>query len=107
MAKRKKPSNTSLFDNIDKAEGTAASGNGAGGTTTVANTRLISVSGQDGNDTITLDESNGALPAAFITGDGGNEYKGQSAPRRRGGRGDCISFFQNKKDFSAHSAPPR
>src|SRR6266566_1860648 len=45
----------------------------SGGTATVANTRLISVSGQDGNDTITLDESNGALPAAFITGDGGND----------------------------------
>ena len=37
MAKRKKPSNTSLFDNLDKTEGTAAaSGNGAGGTSTVA-----------------------------------------------------------------------
>src|SRR5262245_21352685 len=44
----------------------------SGGAATVDNTRLISVSGQDGNDTITLDESNGALPAAFVTGDGGD-----------------------------------
>jgi Ca2+-binding RTX toxin-like protein len=45
----------------------------SGGTATVDNTRLISVSGQGGNDTITVDESNGALPAAFVTGDGGND----------------------------------
>ena len=33
----------------------------AGGQATVANTALIQVFGQGGNDTITLDESNGAL----------------------------------------------
>ena len=35
-----------------------------GGTPTVANTSLIEAFGQGGNDTITLDETNGALPAA-------------------------------------------
>ena len=35
-----------------------------GGTATVANTSLIQVFGTGGNDTISLDESNGALPAA-------------------------------------------
>ena len=33
-----------------------------GGTATVANTTLIQAFGQGGNDTITLDEANGALP---------------------------------------------
>jgi hypothetical protein len=33
-----------------------------GGTATVANTAQIQVFGQGGNDTISLDESNGALP---------------------------------------------
>jgi hypothetical protein len=36
----------------------------AGGSATVADTNLIQVFGQGGNDTIALDESNGALPAA-------------------------------------------
>ena len=35
-----------------------------GGGATVANTTLIQVVGSGGNDNITLDESNGALPAA-------------------------------------------
>src|SRR5215813_6552650 len=35
-----------------------------GGTATVANTSLIQVFGQAGNDQISLDETNGALPAA-------------------------------------------
>src|SRR3954470_24342395 len=37
-----------------------------GGTPTVANTTLFQVLGQDGNDTIRLDETNGALPAAQL-----------------------------------------
>jgi len=42
-----------------------------GGTPTVANTATIQLFGQDGNDTITLNEANGALPAADLFGDGG------------------------------------
>jgi Ca2+-binding RTX toxin-like protein len=44
-----------------------------GGTPTVANTSLIQVFGQAGNDTITLDESNGALPRANLFGGAGND----------------------------------
>ncbi|MBV8109329.1 MAG: hypothetical protein JOZ26_02150 [Hyphomicrobiales bacterium] len=39
-----------------------------GGQTTVANTATIQVSGQGGNDTIALHESNSALPAAQLFG---------------------------------------
>jgi hypothetical protein len=44
-----------------------------GGTPTVANTTLIQVFGQGGNDTITLDEANGALPRANLFGGAGND----------------------------------
>jgi Ca2+-binding RTX toxin-like protein len=44
-----------------------------GGTPTVANTGTIQLFGQDGNDTITLNEANGALPAADLFGGGGND----------------------------------
>jgi Ca2+-binding RTX toxin-like protein len=40
---------------------------------TVANTGLIQVFGQAGNDTISLDEANGALPAALLFGGAGND----------------------------------
>ena len=45
----------------------------AGGTPTVANTTLIQVFGQGGNDQISLDETNGALPAANLFGGAGND----------------------------------
>jgi Ca2+-binding RTX toxin-like protein len=45
----------------------------SGGPATVANTDLIAVSGDLGNDTITLDETNGALPSAELVGGGGND----------------------------------
>ncbi len=44
-----------------------------GGTATVANTNLIQIFGQGGNDTIVLDESNGALPRANLFGGTGND----------------------------------
>jgi Ca2+-binding RTX toxin-like protein len=44
-----------------------------GGTPTVANTRLVQVFGLAGNDSITLDEANGALPAANLYGGSGND----------------------------------
>ena len=44
-----------------------------GGPATVANTTLIQVFGQGGNDTIALDETNGALPAAQLFGGDGND----------------------------------
>src|SRR6266849_1247967 len=44
-----------------------------GGNPTVANTTTIQVFGGGGNDTIQLDESNGALPAAQLFGGAGND----------------------------------
>jgi Ca2+-binding RTX toxin-like protein len=44
-----------------------------GGAPTVANTSLIQVLGEDGNDTLTLDEANGALPRAFMFGGIGHD----------------------------------
>ena len=44
-----------------------------GGTPTVANTSLIQAFGQDGNDIITLNEVNGALPRANLFGGAGND----------------------------------
>jgi Ca2+-binding RTX toxin-like protein len=45
----------------------------AGGRPTVANTGIIQVFGQGGNDTISLDETNGALPAAQLFGGADND----------------------------------
>ncbi len=44
-----------------------------GGTPTVGNTSLVSIFGLGGNDKLTLDESNGALPAAQLFGGDGND----------------------------------
>ena len=44
-----------------------------GGQPTVANTQLIQIFGQGGNDTISLDETNGALPGAELFGGNGND----------------------------------
>jgi Ca2+-binding RTX toxin-like protein len=44
-----------------------------GGTPTVANTSRITVFGLGGNDAITLNEANGALPAAILFGGSGND----------------------------------
>jgi Ca2+-binding RTX toxin-like protein len=45
----------------------------SGNTPNVANTALIQMFGQGGNDTLTLDESNGALPRANMFGGAGND----------------------------------
>src|SRR4051812_36127422 len=59
------------------AGGTILVNNGAvtvqGGTATVANTRLMQVSGLGGNDNLSLNETNGALPGANIDGGAGND----------------------------------
>jgi len=44
-----------------------------GGPSTVANTSLIEMFGQDGNDRLSLDEANGVLPAANLFGGSGND----------------------------------
>ncbi|MFL6013065.1 MAG: calcium-binding protein, partial [Gaiellaceae bacterium] len=44
-----------------------------GGTATVANTSLVQVFGLAGNDTLTLNEANGALPKASLFGGADND----------------------------------
>jgi Ca2+-binding RTX toxin-like protein len=62
-----------------------------GGTPTVANTGLIQVFGQGGNDTITMNEANGALPAAQLFGGDGNDTI-------TGGSGNDLLFGQAGND---------
>src|SRR5215217_2314156 len=62
-----------------------------GGTPTVANTTLIQVFGTGGNDVITLNEANGALPAANLFGGAGNDTL-------IGGSGADMLFGQSGND---------
>lgn len=62
-----------------------------GGSATVANTALIQIFGQSGNDTLTLDEANGALPRAQIFGGVGNDTL-------TGGSGNDMLFGQAGND---------
>jgi Ca2+-binding RTX toxin-like protein len=89
-------------DNLDNtittsrnAAGTILVNGGAvavqGGTPTVANTALIQVFGQGGNDTITLDQANGALPRANLFGGTGNDTL-------TGGSGGDMLFGQSGND---------
>jgi len=63
-----------------------------GGTPTVANTSLIQVFGTGGNDTISLDETNGALPAAQLFGGAGNDIL-------TGGSGNDLLFGGSGNDI--------
>ena len=62
-----------------------------GGTPTVANTKKLQVFGQGGDDIITLDESNGALPSANLFGGAGNDTL-------IGGSGGDMLFGQSGND---------
>ncbi|WP_426608588.1 beta strand repeat-containing protein [Bradyrhizobium sp. McL0616] len=64
----------------------------AGDRPTVANTGIIQVFGQGGNDTISLDEANGALPAAQLFGGAGNDtlIGGSGNDQLFGGAGNDI-----------------
>jgi Ca2+-binding RTX toxin-like protein len=74
-----------------------------GGTPTVANTVLMQVFGQGGNDTITLNEAGGALPKANLFGGTGNDTLtggsngdmlfGQSGNDNLQGKGGIDSLF--------------
>jgi Ca2+-binding RTX toxin-like protein len=63
----------------------------AGGTPTVANTSLIQVFGQGGNDTVKISEVNGALPRANLFGGAGNDVL-------TGGSADDQLFGQTGND---------
>ena len=84
--------NTSVSRN---AAGTILVNGGAvatvGGTPTVANTAQIQAFGLDGNDVITVDEINGALPRANLFGGGGNDVL-------TGGSGNDQLFGQDGND---------
>jgi Ca2+-binding RTX toxin-like protein len=62
-----------------------------GGTPTVANTARIQVFGLGGNDTVTISEVNGALPAANLFGGAGNDVL-------TGGSGGDQLFGQSGND---------
>jgi hypothetical protein len=64
----------------------------AGGTATVANTAQIQGIGQGADDTIALDEANGALPAAELFGGAGNDTL-------TGGSGADQLFGQDGNDI--------
>ena len=72
-----------------------------GGTATVANTAQIQVFGQGGNDTITLDEANGALPAALLFGGAGNDLLtgGSGADQLFGGAGNDTLLGKGGNDL--------
>jgi Ca2+-binding RTX toxin-like protein len=72
-----------------------------GGTPTVANTALIQVFGQGGNDTISLDEANGALPAANLFGGLGNDVLtgGSGSDRLFGQAGNDTLLGKGGNDF--------
>ncbi|MFL5054318.1 MAG: beta strand repeat-containing protein [Microvirga sp.] len=63
-----------------------------GGTPTVANTSLIQIFGQGGDDALALNEANGALPAANLFGGAGNDVL-------TGGSGNDQLFGQGDNDI--------
>jgi Ca2+-binding RTX toxin-like protein len=71
------------------------------GTPTVANTRSIMVSGGAGNDTITLNEANGALPKANLFGGVGNDtlIGGSGADQLFGQAGNDTLLGKGGFDF--------
>ncbi|WP_137178326.1 calcium-binding protein [Roseomonas sp. AR75] len=62
-----------------------------GGTATIANTNQIQAFGLSGNDAITLDESNGALPRASL-------FAGTGRDTVTGGSGNDLLFGQDGND---------
>jgi Ca2+-binding RTX toxin-like protein len=93
---------TTLGDNLNNsitlsrnAAGTILVNGGAvavtGGTPTVANTAKLQVFGQGGDDTITLNQANGALPSANLFGGAGNDTI-------TGGSGGDMLFGQSGND---------
>jgi Ca2+-binding RTX toxin-like protein len=72
-----------------------------GGTPTVANTALIKVFAQGGNDVVTLNEATGALPAAQLFGAAGNDTltAGSGADQLFGQSGNDTLLGKGGFDF--------
>src|SRR5262245_36693249 len=72
-----------------------------GGTPSVANVSLVQVFGQASDDTITLDEANGALPKANLFGGAGNDTLtgGSGADQIFGQAGNDVLLGQGGADF--------
>src|SRR5262249_43533160 len=66
-----------------------------GGSATVANTRFIMIVGGRGNDNLSLDETNSALPMAALFGGAGNDTLtgGSGDDFFEGGEGNDIAFL--------------
>jgi Ca2+-binding RTX toxin-like protein len=73
----------------------------AGGTPTVDNTTLIQAFGQGGDDSIALDEANGALPRGQLFGGAGHDtiHGGSAGDQLFGQTGDDALFGQGGIDF--------
>ena len=73
----------------------------AGGKATVANTTQIQGFGQGANDTIALDETNGALPAAELFGGAGNDTLtgGSGADQLFGQDGNDVLLGEGGNDL--------
>ena len=72
----------------------------AGGTPTAANTKLVTLAGKDGNDTLRLDETNGVLPAAVLDGGNGDDTMigGSGADKFLGGAGKDLAVGNKGAD---------
>lgn len=72
-----------------------------GGPATVANTTLIEMLGQNGNDNLSLDEANGALPRADLFGGAGNDtlVGGSGADLLFGQAGNDVLVGKGGNDF--------
>lgn len=72
-----------------------------GGTPTVANTALIQIFGRDGDDALSLNEANGALPKANIFGEAGNDILtgGSGSDNLNGGAGNDTLLGKGGFDF--------
>jgi len=74
----------------------------AGGAPTVANTTRIRILGSRGNDTLRLDETNGPLPAAAMSGGPGNDTMtgGSGADTFLAGAGNDVVDGNQGDDFA-------
>lgn len=73
----------------------------SGGTPTVANTTLIRIFGRNGNDALTLNEANGAMPRAEMFGEAGKDTLtgGSGGDTLDGGPGDDTLLGKGGFDF--------